>query len=286
MTAGDIKITTGMHSDYMSGVVVNGADDYIQIDALAAAEALATNVKGAISAWINIPDITTSSYCVFALGDNDAVEHIELMVTAGKLRGYCIDGGVLQWDVVSTTTTLTPHQWHHVCLVHDSVRPYLYLDGVALAMTDTDATDLTEWTNGLTGLDKGAIGILVMNGTTTLDFKGGIAYVKYATEAATAYNTWSANDVLQEYNYRGGYGTGTGVTKGVLCTWTLNGNCTETTTGGGTYDGTIVSDVQYDSEYSQLTSKLRLLAPVVADDICLMATGMSGGVTAVVVKAA
>lgn len=56
MTAGDIKIRSGMHKDWISGTVYNGNDDYIQIDAVGSYEAGANNTKGAISAWVNIPD--------------------------------------------------------------------------------------------------------------------------------------------------------------------------------------------------------------------------------------
>lgn len=283
MTAGDIKIRTGIHKDWISGVVLNGADDSIKIDAVASAEAGAANVKGTISGWICIPDIT-GTYSMFCLGDTDADERLCLQVAAGKLQAVDTDGGVAQWQVTSTNVVIAAHRWTHICLVHNGVRPYLYVDGVAVAMTDNVNTDLTEWCNGLTGLDVGRIGYNMYNNVLADDFKGGVAYVKYATGIITTHNVWSANDVLQEYNYRAGYGIGTGVTKGVLALWTCAGTVVDPITGGGTYDGTLDSDAQYDSEYSELTSKLRLLAPVVADDICLLPRGMDGSVTAVVVK--
>jgi hypothetical protein len=288
MTAGDIKIRTGDCKDRMSGVVINGVDDYIQLNALGAYEGGANNVTGTVSAWINVPDIT-GTYCVFSIGLSSAVSHIELNVKAGKLNAIAVSGGVTKFDVVATSASLVPHKWHHVCLVHTGGatvgRPFLYLDGQPIAMTDTTSTDLTFWMNDLATWDRGAIGILAMNATTTLDFLGGISYVKYATGTSEA-GAWTQDLVKQEYDYRGGLGSGSGVTTGVLCLWDLNGRMTETVTGGGTYDGTIVSDVQYDSEYSQMTSKLRLLAPVVADDFNIISNGQNGSFTFVVVKAA
>ncbi len=286
MTAGDIKVRTGDHgaSSAMSGIVANGADDYVQIDAVATYEAGANNTKGTISAWVNIPDIT-NTYCIFAAGVNAAVSYYQFSIKAGKLNfvGASAGGGGTICDVIATTATLTPHKWHHVAVTQSSVSPKLYLDGVPIDMTLTTSTDLTFWGNTLATWDKGAIGILNMNATTTLDFKGGISYVKYSTGTADT-ACWTDAQVLEEYNYRGGLGNGSGTTPN-LCTWTLNGVMTETTTGGGTYDGTIVSDVQYDAEYSQLTSKLRLLAPVVADDICMVSRGGDGYIVAVVKNA-
>lgn len=281
MTAGDIKIRTGDHgaSSSMSGIVVNGVDDYLQIDALGAAEAAANYTKGTISAWVNIPDIT-GTYQVLSIGLSTDVSHYGLRIVAGKPSFYAITNNAAKCDVVATSATLTPHKWHHVAVVQDGVRPTLYLDGVRVAMTDTTATTLSYWGNVLATWDKAAIGIVQTNGTTINDFKGGISYVKYSSSATDA-SAWTDAQVLAEYQYRGGKGIGSGTTS-TLCTWTLDGNATETTTGGGTYDGTIVSDVQYDSEYSQLTSKLRLLAPVVADDICILSTGGDGYIAAVV----
>jgi hypothetical protein len=275
MTAGDVKITSGAH-DYLSGVVANGADDYLQIDAVATYEAGANNTKGTISAWVNIPDIT-NTYCIFAAGVNAAVSYYQFSIKAGKLNfvGASAGGGGTICDVVATTATLTPHKWHLCTVVQDGVRPTLYLDGVAIAMTDTTATDLTVWGNTLATWDKGAIGILNMNATTTLDFKGGLSYVKYSTGTTSA-ALWTPAQVLAEYQYKAGRGGTSSGTASSLCTWTLNGTLLDSQTGGGTYTATIVSDVQYDSEYSELTSKLRLLAPVVADDLCLVGTGGTG----------
>lgn len=289
MTAGDIKIRTGELGDSFSGVVCNGVDDYMAIAALGAQQAGAADVVGTISGWINIPNIT-GSYCMFSLGDTNADEYLQLSIVAGKLSAACTDGAAAQWATASTNVVITPHKWHHIALVHTGGatvgRPFLYVDGVRVAHTDTVTTDLTEWTNGLTGLDNASIGILSQNTSTTLDFLGAISYVKYATGIAASGADWTSTQVKQEYDYRAGKGSGSGVTTGVLCTWTLNNSLVESTTGGGTYDLTATSDAQFDLEYSNMTSKLRLLAPVVADDISIVPHGMNGAFTAVVIKAA
>jgi len=287
MTAGDIKIRSAEHNKFISGAVFNGANDDIQINAVATLEAGSANLKGTISAWICVPDIT-GTYSIFCLGDADADERLCLQIAAGCLQGINTDGGVAQWSIISTSVVITAHKWHHVCLTHNGIRPKLYVDGAAVAMTDTVSTDLTEWCNGLTGLDKGTIGMNIYKNVSEQDFVGGIAYVKYSTGLATTQANWLPAQVKEEYDYRAGNGTGSGATSAgtVNCLWTLNGNAIETVTGGATYDGTIESDVQYDPEYSELTSKLRLLGPVVADDISFIPYGLTGGVAAVVVKAA
>jgi len=281
MTAGDIKISAaGTIKDAMPGAVCNGNDDYIEgagLDALGVAECANNTAKGTIAGWINVPDIS-GSYCLFSLGDNDAAEYLHFGVEAGKLFGACDDAATMQWDINSTNTVITPHHWHHIAITQDGVRPKMYVDGQAVAMTDTTTTDLTEWLAGLDGIDKGAIGILQMNGTTTLDFKGAIAYVRYARTC------WTPDEIKAEYDYRCGFGTGSGTTG--YCLWKLQADAVEYTTGAGTYDGTIVSDVQYDPQYSSLTSALRTLAPVVADATNIIPAGVDGSCAMVAVKAA
>lgn len=283
MTAGDIKVRTGDHgaNSAMSGIVINGNDDYIQIDAVATMEAGANNTKGTISAWVNIPDVT-GTYAVFQIGLSTDVSHYGLRIKAGKVQFYAITAGALKADYEATSVSLQPHKWHHVALTQSSVSPKLYVDGVAVAMTVTDGTTPGYWGNALATWDKGAIGITVTNGTLINDFKGGISYVKYSTGTTDA-ACWTAAQVLAEYNFKKGLASAG--TDANICFWPFDGDAVEDQTGGGTYDGTIVSDVQYDAEYSQLTSKLRLLAPVVADDICVLSTGGEGYI-AVVVKAA
>jgi hypothetical protein len=289
MTAGDIKIRSGTTQDRMSGIVCNGSDDYMACNALATYEAGANNVSGTISGWMNVPNIT-GTFCLFSIGVNAAISYIQVSIKAGKLNcvGASAGAGGTRFDVISTNTVITPHKWHHIAVVHSGGatvgRPFLYVDGLPVAMTDTTATDLTFWMNDLATWDRAAIGILAMNATLTLDMLGAISYVKYATGTTDA-AAWTNAQVNQEYDYRAGYGDGSGVTSGVLCTWPLE-DLLDYTTGGGTYSLTLTSDVQYDTEYSQMTSKLRLLAPVVADDFNILSNGMNGSFTFVLVKAA
>ena len=284
MTAGDIKVRIGDHgaSSAMSGIVCNGVDDYVQIDAVATLEAAQGYTKGTISAWVCIPNVT-ATFAVFSIGLSSAVSHYGLRIKAGKPQFYATTANTVKADYSATTASLIPHKWHHVCVTQSGAIPTLYLDGVAVAMTITDGTTPGYWGDTLATWDKGAIGINVTNGTTINDFLGGISYVKYSSSAAVT-SCWTPAQVKAEYDYRGGLGSGSG-TASDLCTWTLNGTLADSQTGGATYDGTIVSDVQYDAEYSQLTSKIRLLAPVVADDFTMVSRGGDGYIF-MVVKAA
>lgn len=287
MTAGDVQVRAGQHINPMSGVVCNGADDYIAIAGLAAAEAGGAFKKGTISIWCCVPN-QTGTYSLFSLGDTDANEILGLRVAAGKLQGICVDGATAQWTTTSTSVVIPANQWTHCALVHNGIRPTLYVNGVAVAMTDTVTTDLTEWTDGLTGLDTACIGLDFYNNVLTNDLLGAVTGFKYSHGTLTSATAdWSPAQVLAEYNYRNGeaglIGTGTASN---LITYTCKGSVVDQQTGGATYDGTLTSDAQYDSEYSNWTSILRTLAPLVADDICIVSVGSSGGMIATLVNAA
>lgn len=286
MTAGDIQVRRGYHSKWMSGVVCNGADDYIAIAGLAALEAGQAYKRGTISLWCCVPD-QSGTYSLFSLGDTDANEILGLRVVAGKLQGINIDANVAQWTTTSTNVVIPANVWTHVCLTHDGVRPYLYVNGKAVAMTDSVTTDLTEWTDGLTGVDKACIGLDYYNNVLTNDLKGAVTGFKYSTgAAATGAATWTPADVLAEYQYRNGEEGSIGSGKASnLIYLSCKGTLVDTITGGGTYDGTLTSDAQYDAEYSNWTSVLRTLAPLVADDLCIVSSG-DGAMIATLVNAA
>lgn len=286
MTAGDIQIRAGSHINPMSGVVCNGADDYIAIAGLAAAEAGGAFKKGTISLWCNVPN-QTGTFSLFSLGDTNANEILGLRVVAGKLQGINVDGGTPQWTTTSTNVVIPAHTWTHCCLVHNGIRPTLYVNGVAVAMTDSVTTDLTEWTDGLEGLDTACIGLDYYNNVLVNDLLGAVTYFKYSHGTLTSADAdWTPAQVLAEYQYKAGMpGTiGSGTTPNLIFL-SCQGTLVDTITGGGTYDGTLTSDAQYDSEYSNWTSVLRTLAPLVADDLCVVSTG-GGGMIATLVNAA
>jgi len=286
MTAGDVQVRAGSHTNPMSCVVCNGADAYIDIDGLAAAEAGGANKKGTISLWCNVPN-QTGTFSLFSLGDTDVDEILGLRVVAGKLQGINVDAATAQWTTTSTNVVIPANTWTHCCLVHNGIRPTLYVNGAAVAMTDSVTTDLTEWTDGLTGLDTASIGLDYYNNVLANDLLGAVTGFKYSTGAlASVTADWTPAQVLAEYQYKNGETglIGTGTTPDLIYL-SCKGTLVDTITGGATYDGTLTNDAQYDSEYSNWTSVLRTLAPLVADDLCVVSTG-GGGMIATLVNAA
>jgi len=229
-------------------------DDYIQVDAWAAARTAANDAVGTISAWINMPDKVTTG-TVLCAGDKNVVEYIHFSVENGKLFAACVDATTMQWDINSTNVVIKPHTWHHVAIVQDGVRPTMYVDGVAVAMTDTDATDLAEWFVNLDGLDSGRIGAgnIAGDDSVTQEFKGAISDVKYWNAALTA------AQVKDDYN-------GTAVLATNLQShWKFDDDLIDD--GLGADDGTKVGDIVFNNNYSEFTSRFGFLTgtPVVAD---------------------
>ena len=192
MAAGDI-IVISENAFGRKGNYYDGTDDYVLHDAHAVARVAANDAVGTYTAWIYLNDLT-GTYTILSAGDNNLdAEFLHLTVKAGKLNIFLKDGGGTRYDVIQTTANLTAKTWHHVAIVQTETRPVLYVDGVAVAMTDTTGTALDEWYDVLDLTDKFAIGTLESNNTHTQDFSGAIGQVKYFNIALTA------SEILTEF---------------------------------------------------------------------------------------
>jgi len=239
-------------------------DDGIQVDAAAAAMVAGNHTKGTITAWIMVPD-QTGTYTIFGAGDANVAEYLHFSIEAGKLFAACMDATVMQFDVNSTDVVINPHQWHHVAMVQDGTRPRFYVDGKAVAMTDTTTTDLTEWfanTDGIDGAHIGAADSIAGDAALTQEFKGYIHKVKiWSGTAATAALT--AAQVFDDYN-------GVSNTTSLHNSWDLEYDLLDD--GSGADDGTAVGDIIF-SDANEFASRLTFLetVPLAADNISIMA---------------
>jgi hypothetical protein len=245
-------------------------DDGVQVDALAAAIVLGNHTKGTISAWIMVPD-DTGTYTIFGAGDADAVEYLEFKVAAGKLQFDIYDGGATRVDIISTARVIPKHIWTHVAVTQDGSRPRLYVNGSAVAMTDTTATELGQWfddTDGIDGAHIGASDSIAGGAALTNEFKGYISDVKiWSGTAATAALT--ADQVSQDY-----YGVSN--TTSLLAWYQFDGDVLNRA-NEGTYNGTIVGAVIY-CDANEFASRFTFsgAAEVVADKILICMNGTMG----------
>jgi len=248
-------------------------DDGIQIDAFAAARTAANDTKGTITAWVNMPD-GGGTYTIIGVGDANAAEYIHFSFESGKLFAACMDATVMQWDINSTATALTPHKWQHVALVQDGVRPRMYVNGIEVAVTDTVTTDLTEWFKNLDGVDGGHIGAadsIAGDAALTQEYKGAIGAVKYWNTNLTA------AQILADYD-------GVSNTKNLISHWNWEDNNYADIVSG--HNGTLVGDVVACNRYSEFSSRMSFGTgiPVVADKVVCFADKGVGH--AVVIQAA
>ena len=271
MTAGDIKIFSEKHNP-RPAIVLAGVDDAIQVDAWATDRQTAADTVGTITAWV-MPEAKDATYTILSAGDLNADEFINFNIVSGKLSIVVSDAATTDLDVISTNVVVEPHVWTHVAVVQNATRPTLYVNGVAVAMTDTTSLDLTSWFDQMSTVDTGNIGYLEANSTLTGDFAGGIGRVRHWNVAMTAaeilkdvqgVSQSAATDALQVSSWEWGVD--------LLDSWV------------GANNGTAVSDAFLDAGYTNMTSQLKLLATVVADDISISFNGER--MHAVVVKAA
>lgn len=195
MAAGDV-ITIVEDNEARKGVVFDGVDDYILVDAHAVERVAANDTTGTYTAWIYLNDTSATSKTVISAGDNDSANEYAsfLKVYGTKLTSAFKQGGANQWVVEQVTGTLTAKTWTHVAVVQDGVQPLLYINGAVITTTNTTATDLTMWYDELANVDKFAIGVLESNGTHANDFAGAIGTVKYWSRAL------SAAEIYKDFN--------------------------------------------------------------------------------------
>jgi len=261
MATTDIHFVAGSLQPVKRGVrMLGGAvDDGVQVDAAGAALANVATM-GTLSAWIMVPD-QTGSYAIIGFGDASVDEFITFSVVAGKLEINCTDATVKAYEFTSTDKVIKAHQWHHVAVTHDATRPYLYVDGEAVAMTLTVSTDLSKWFKDCVNIDGAHIGAAEEGGAgaLTLEFKGYISDVRIwgGTTSASVLTETQINQVMS--------GSVEGTEHNL---WSLNNQLLDA--GSGADNGTGVGEIIF-SDANPFASRLSFLetVPLAADNISI-----------------
>jgi len=224
--------------------IYDGTDDYVLHDAHAVARVAANDTVGTYTAWIYL-DNADSDAAILSAGDNNATNEFMMFAVDSnkKLWIFLQQGGATKFSVRETTGSIPLKTWTHVAIVQNGTRPILYVNGLAITMTDATSTDLTFWYDELTLTDKFAIGTKESNATHTNDWPGAIGQVKYWNEALTA------TQILADKN-RTDYGT-------PALNITMEDDGT-TDSGSGADNGTLTGHAHYGgyvSAYSQAIAR-------------------------------
>ena len=275
MAAGDIHTFREKHNP-KKAIVLEGTDDYIQVDAWATDRQTANDTVGTITAWV-MPRNSTGTFTIIAAGDVNADEFIDFSIVAGLLHTELSIAGTTSFDVESDNVVVKEHVWTHVALVQDGSQPRLYANGKLIAST-IDASialgaGLHHWFNNVTAIDAGNIGILDANTSTTQDFLGAVGPVKHWNKALTA------DEIKKDYN---GLAQNAAAVALQVSHWDWDGL---TDKWVGANDGTIVNNAVLNPVHTSMTSRLKTADTIVADDISIGADD-GGIITAIVVKAA
>ena len=233
MAAGDV-ITIVEDNVARKGVVFDGTDDYILVDAHAVERVAAKDTVGTYTAWI-YADNVSGNKCFLSAGDNDSAnEFFEAFLEDNKVNVKLYQGGATQWQHYTPIARVSARTWTHIAIVQDGTSPLTYVNGVLATTVFSTATDKTMWYDKLANCDKFAIGVLESNGTHIQDFNGAIGTVKYWNRAL------SAAEVLADYNGEALYDDATYLQLNV----TMNDNGT-TDSGAGADNGTLTGHAHY-----------------------------------------
>ncbi len=249
MTAGDVHYVSGRLEGRKSFAFPAAvSDDYIQVDAAAAALVAANNASGTWTAWINMPNIT-GTFTIIGAGDNNLVEFIELNVEAGLLTCRHTDEATPEFVTQADQIDFKPHRWFHVAVTQRAggLGVDLFVNGQAIAKTNDTSTNVDAWFIGTDAIDTMRIGAAnkVGNGSVTNDFLGAISDVKIFDVPLTA------QQVLDDYN-------GIVNTTNLHNHWDMDDDLVDQ--GSGLDNGTDVgTDGILTNNYSEFTSRLKYI---------------------------
>ncbi len=250
MTAGDVHYVSGrLLGRKAFGFPQAVSDDYIQVNAAAAALVAANNATGTWTAWVNIPNLT-GTFTILGTGDDNAVEFLELNIEAGLLTCRCtLATPTVQFITQADQIDFKAHRWYHVAVTQrgggDGVE--LFVDGKLIDRTNDTATAVNAWLDILNGIDTMRIGAAnkAGNATVTNDFLGAISDVKIWDVPLTA------QQVIDDWN-------GVTNTTNLHNHWDMDDDLIDQ--GSGLDNGTDVgTDGILTNNYSEFTSRLKYI---------------------------
>ncbi|KKN88640.1 hypothetical protein LCGC14_0245310 [marine sediment metagenome] len=148
-------------------------NDYINIDN--AVNDVATDTEGTFATWVR-PVVASSAGRIFGFGDTNANEFITFTNNGNAQAVIALTvAGVTKFNIRTTTTAFTNNTWAHVAVVQDGISPIIYINAIAVPLTDVISVDKTLWFVDVSGVDTGRLGSLNYNsGGESLPYVGNI----------------------------------------------------------------------------------------------------------------
>ena len=193
--------TTDRNSQSNKALSFNGTSDYINIDGVVAD--VANDTQGTWMAWVKPDDghPTNTSYLI-SFGDTNINEELALRLqTSGYILALAKKNTVNQWVLTTDNMIFTDggsQPWTHIALVQNSTSPIIYINGIAVAQTESYGTDITAWNSDFSGIDNSLIGALLTTNSVIAEyFDGSISNVKIYNRALSAAEIL---DIYDDYN--------------------------------------------------------------------------------------
>ena len=189
----NVTLTGATYNSSNSGVFVfDGTDDYVREDTLLDTFT-ATTDPWSVECWFNTDVNPSDIECMIGINYNNGAENTLLLgvhdVSGCKLNVYYRNAEI------SSNTTVTVGQWHHVVATHTSGSLKVYLDGTQIASNSNTVNQSLNTCAFLIGAE--------LDSTNSLGnyFDGKISNVKMYNKTLTA------EEVKQNFNaLRGRYG--------------------------------------------------------------------------------
>jgi len=186
----DASTSTTLQSRLGTGF--NGVDSSLNIDAVL--NDLNTSTGIWCGWYLPVDGTPTSPETIASFGDTNANTHISLQIdTAGKCRVIGFDAGVQKLWIETNAAAFTTGVYTHILAKQDGTNVTLYIDGSAVAQTDT-SNDATYWIGDIALLDNGRLGSLNQNSS------GGQAFAEGSFDEWSFYDNDTAITATDSYN--------------------------------------------------------------------------------------
>jgi hypothetical protein len=160
------------------------SSDFLVTDSLL--PTITSSSVGTWAAFVKLPAVLGTQHTVISFASLTTNTRLNMTInSAGLLSTIARDNGINKWNRFTDNQIAFDATWVHVGLVHDGISPLLYVDGVAVAQSETITADKTVWADDLP-LTNGRIGCLSLFGFGNFQFlQGEIQQITMYNSVAT-----------------------------------------------------------------------------------------------------
>lgn len=179
--------------------------DSISCDYLKATNPMWKNTAKSFSIWFKTNSVGNQVGIPFCISNGYVLSKTEFAIqtdsTNGQLSAWVVVNGSIKWKISTNAGSIPSGSWTHCVICHNGTQPFVYINGMAMALNYNVDNDKSAWLSDLISADNVFIG-----GTSryyyplmTIGFSG------YIDEITIWDETLSESIAISEFEKNGSY---------------------------------------------------------------------------------